>query len=177
MENQQMPTKKIALNYGLMLGFISILFHVVLFALGKHLDQDWKMSVLSIAITTVVIVLGIKKFKESNNGLLSLGQGLKTGIAIAMISAVVYIIYTMIFMFVISPESTEHALEIARQKLMENPNMTDEIIEQSLEMQKKFSGPAFLIPIMLIFSLFIGFVISLIATLIMKKTDEEVTSI
>ena len=177
MENQQMPTKKIALNYGLMLGFISILFHVVLFALGKHLDQDWKMSVLSIAITTVVIVLGIKKFKESNNGLLSLGQGLKTGIAIAMISAVVYIVYTMVFMFVISPESMEHGLEIARQKLMENPNMTDEIIEQSLEMQKKFQSPTFLIPIMLIVSLFIGFVISLIATLVMKKTDEEVTSI
>ena len=177
MENQQMPTKKIALNYGLMLGFISILFHVVLFALGKHLDQDWKMSVLSIAITTVVIVLGIKKFKESNNGLLSLGQGLKTGIAIAMISAVVYIIYTMVFMFVISPESMEHGLEIARQKLMENPNMTDEIIEQSLAMQKKFQSPTFLIPIMLIVSLFIGFVISLIASLVMKKTDEEVTSI
>ena len=177
MENQQMPTKKIALNYGLMLGFISILFHVVLFALGKHLDQDWKMSVLSIAITAVVIVMGIKKFKESNNGLLSLGQGLKTGIAIAMISAVVYIIYTMIFMFVISPESMEHGLEIARQKLMENPNITEEIIEQSLEMQKKFQSPTFLIPIMLIVSLFIGFVISLIATLIMKKTDEEVTSI
>ena len=177
MENQQMPTKKIALNYGLILGLISILFHVILFALGKHLDQDWKMSVLSIAITAVVTVLGIKKFKESNNGLLSLGQGLKTGIAIVMISAVVYIIYTMIFMFVISPESAEHALEIARQKLMENPSMTDEIIEQSLEMQKKFSAPAFLIPIMLIMSLFIGFVISLIATLIMKKTDEEVTSI
>ena len=177
MENQQMPTKKIALNYGLILGFVSILLHVVLFALGKHLDQDWKVSVLSIAITAVVIVLGIKKFKESNNGLLSFGQGLKTGIAIAMISAVVYIVYTMIFMFVISPESMEHALEIARQKLLEDPNMTDETIEAALSIQKKFSAPAFLIPIMLIMSLFIGFVISLIATLIMKKTDEEVTSI
>jgi len=78
---------------------------------------------------------------------------------------------------VISPESMEHGLEIARQKLMENPNMTEEIIEQSLAMQKKFQSPTFLIPIMLIVSLFIGFVISLIASLIMKKTDEEVTSI
>ena len=165
MENQQMSTKTIALNYGLILGFVSILLHVVLFALGKHLEQDWKISVLSIVISAVAIVLGIKKFKESNNGLLSFGQGLKTGIAIAMISAVVYIIYTMIFMFVISPESMEHGLEIARQKLLENPNMTDETIEAALSLQKKFSAPAFLIPIMLI------------ATLIMKKTDEEVTSI
>jgi len=177
MENQQNPTKQIALNYGLILGFVSILMHVILFALGKHLEQDWKISVLSIAITTVAVVLGIKKFKESNNGLLSFGQGLKTGIAIAMISAVIYIIYTMVFMYVISPESMEQGLEIARQKLLDNPNMTDETIEAALAMQKKFSGPAFLVPVMLIISLFIGFVISLIATLIMKKTDEEVTSI
>ena len=83
----------------------------------------------------------------------------------------------MIFMYVISPESIEQGLEIARQRLMENPNATDEFIERSLEMQKKFQSPTFLIPIMLVASLFIGFVISLIATLIMKKTDEEVTSI
>jgi len=177
MENQQKPTNKIALNYGLILGFVSILLHVTLFALGKHLEQDWKISVLSIAITAVVIVLGIKKYKEENSGLLSLGQGLKTGIAIAMISAVVYIVYTLIFMNVISPESMEHGLEIARQKLLENPNMSEEAIETALEMQKKFSSPAFLIPIMLIVSLFIGFVISMIASLIMKKTNEEVTSI
>ena len=172
-----MPTKKIALNYGLILGFVSILYHVILFAMGKHLEGGAVVMLISIAITAVFIVLGLKKYKEANNGLLSLGQGLKTGIAIAMISVVIYIIYTMIFMYVISPESVEHGMEIARQKLMENPNMSEEQIEQALEMQKKFSGPAFLIPIMLIMSLFIGFVISLIASLIMKKTDEEVTSI
>jgi len=173
MENQQKPSNKIALNYGLILGFASILFHVILFALGKHLEQDWKNMVISLVITTVIVVLGIKKFKETNNGFLSLGQGLKTGIAIALISTVIYIIYTLLFMNVIAPESMEQALEIARQKLLDNPAMSEDQIEQAIEMQKKFSGPAFLIPVMLIFSLFIGFVISLIASLIMKKTEED----
>ena len=125
------------------------------------------------AITAAVIVWGIKKYKEANNGLLSLGQGIKTGIAIALISSVVYIIYTLLFMNVISPESMEQGLEIARQKLMDNPNMSEEQIEAAIEMQKKFTGPTFLIPIMLIFSLFIGFVVSLIASLIMKRTEED----
>ena len=173
MENQQTPTKKIALNYGLILGFISILLHVILFALGKHLEQNIGITILSLAITAAVIVWGIKKYKEANNGLLSLGQGIKTGIAIALISSVVYIIYTLLFMNVISPESMEQGLEIARQKLMDNPNMSEEQIEAAIEMQKKFTGPTFLIPIMLIFSLFIGFVVSLIASLIMKRTEED----
>jgi len=173
MEDQQKPTKKIALNYGIVLGFVSILLHVTLFSMGKHLEQDWKVMVLSLAITTVIIVLGIKKFKETNNGFLSLGQGLKTGIAIAMISSVVYIIYTLLFMNVIAPETMEQTLEIARQKLLENPNMSEDQIEQAMAIQRKFSGPAFLVPMMLIFSLFFGFIISIIVSLIMKKNEED----
>jgi len=173
MEDQQKPTTKIALNYGLILGFISILFHVALFAMGKHLEQNTAVMLISIAITALILVLGIKKYKEANEGFLTLGQGLKTGIAIAMISSIIYIIYTLVFMNFIAPESMEQGLEIARQKLLENPNMSEDQIEQALEMQKKFSGPAFLIPVMLIFSLFIGFVVSLIASLIMKKSEED----
>ena len=172
MENQQKPTKNIALNYGIILGVISILFHVSLFAMGKHLEQNIVVTLLSIAISAALIVWGIKKYKEANNGFLSLGQGLKTGIAIAMISSIIYIIYTLLFLNVIAPETMEQGLEIARQKLLENPNIGEDQIEAALEMQKKFSGPAILIPIMLIFSLFIGFVVSLIASLVMKKTEE-----
>ena len=103
MTNQQQPAKNIMINYGLYLGLASILFHVILFALGKHLEQDWKVSVISLVISTVLIVLGIKKYKEVNNGILTFGQGLKTGIGIAMVSSVVYIVYTLIFMNFISP--------------------------------------------------------------------------
>ena len=172
MENQQTPTKKIALNYGIYLAGLSILLHVSLFAMGKHLEQDWKVTVLGIAITAVLIVLGIKKYKEANGGLLTLGQGLKTGISIVLISTVIYIIYTMLFMYVIAPDTMEQGLEIARQKLEENPNMSEEQIEGALEMQKKFSSPGILAAVMLIFSLFIGFVISLIASLAMQKKEE-----
>jgi len=173
MENQQKPSSKVMLNYGLVLGFISILIHVTLYAMGKHLEQDWKITVLSLLITAVVIVLGIKKFKETNNGLLTLGQGLKTGLGIAMISAVIYIIYTMLFMNVIAPDTMEQGLELARQKLMENPNMSEEAIDQAIEMQKKFSSPGILIAIMLIFSLFYGFIVSLIAGAVMQKKEDQ----
>ena len=68
MEKQQTPTKKIALNYGMYLAGLSILLHVYLFAMGKHLEQDWKVTVLGIAITAALIWLGIKKYKEANGG-------------------------------------------------------------------------------------------------------------
>ena len=173
MEDQQKPTNKIALNYGFYLGFISILLHVSLFAMGKHLEQDWKITVLSIVIMAVLIFLGIKKFKESNNGFLTLGQGLKTGIAIALVSAVIYLVYYLLFINVIAPDTMEQSLEIARQKLMDMPSLSEEQIEAQLEMQKKFSSPGILAAIVLIFNLFLGFVISIITSAIMQKKENE----
>ncbi len=118
--------------------------------------------------------MGIKKYKEGNNGFLSIGEGLKTGISIALISSILYIIYTLLFMNVIAPESMDQALEIASQKMIdENPNLNDEEIESAINMQKKFSSPAFLVPIMLVANLFIGFVISMITSAIMRKSEEQ----
>jgi hypothetical protein len=69
-------------------------------------------------------------------------------------------------------------LEVQQQKMLETyPNFTDEQLEASMEMAKKMSGPAISSAIAIIGSLFFGFIISLIGGLIMKKTDEEITSI
>ncbi|MET2984416.1 DUF4199 domain-containing protein [Aureibaculum conchae] len=172
MENQQKPTKNIALNYGLILGVASILLSVIIYAMGMAYKQDWKTGSISFIITIVVIILGIKKYKEANNGFLSLGQGLKTGVGIALIGAVIGIAYTLIFINVIEPDFMEKTLEISRQKMLENPNLSEDQIDQGLEMQRKFSSPAIIAAVGLVWSLFIGFVVSLIASLVMKRTEE-----
>ena len=82
MEDQKSSTKQIMLNYGLMLGFISILISVANYAVGNIYEQHWAVSVVSILITIAVIVLGIKKVKELNSGYLTLGEALKTGLGV-----------------------------------------------------------------------------------------------
>lgn len=173
MENQQKPTKKIAVNYGLIFGFALILISVIVYALGMTYDQDWKVSVLSFLVSAVIIVLGIKKYKEVNGGLLSLGQGLKTGVAIALIGSIILIVYTLIFINFIETDYLDKALEVARQKMLDNPNMSEEQIDQAIAMQKKFSGPWVISAFVIIWYLFTGFVISLIASLVMQKKGGE----
>ncbi len=51
--------------------------------------------------------------------------------------------------------------------------MSDEQLEVSLEMASKFLGPGVTSAMTLAASLFFGFIISLIAGLIMKKSEEE----
>jgi len=178
MENQEISPKQIMLNFGLMLGFASILISVALYAMGKTYDPHWSVGVISTAITVVVIILGIKKIKEINGGFLSLSEALKTGLGIALISGLILVVYNLIFITFIEPEYFARMLEFQQQKMMETyPNFTDEQLEASLEMVKKMSGPVINSAIVIVGSLFLGFIISLIGGLIMKKSNEEINSI
>ena len=65
-------------------------------------------------------------------------------------------------------------MELQQQKALEaNPNLTDEQLEAMETMTKKFSSPMIIMAVGLVWSLFIGFIISLIAGLIMKKAPEQ----
>lgn len=173
MENQKSSSKQIMVNYGLLLGFLSILIAVANFAVGDVYKPHWIISVVGILISAVVIVLGIKKFKDGNNGLLKLGEALKLGLGIALISGLVYVAYLFIFTNYIEPEFYTRMAQVQEQTLIEKyPNMSDEQLEGALEMTKKFSSPMMTSAITMIFSLFFGFIVALIGGLVMKKTEE-----
>ncbi len=157
-----------------MLGFVSILLGVVNFAFGDVYEPHWSMQVVSGAATIVLIVLGLKKIKESNGNLLSLGEALKTGLGIALVSGVIYIIYFFVFVNYIEPDYFANLGKVQEAAMLEAyPNWSDEQMEASLEMAQKMSGFGMISAIVMIMSLLFGFVISLIAGLIMKRTEED----
>ena len=130
MENQTTSTKQIALTYGLILGFVSIAFAVVLYAMGKHLDGGSLNTIGSLVITIGIIVFGLRTFKIGNGGFLSLSEALKTGLAIVLIGTIISLLYTYVFMTYIEPNFMSQVMELQQQKALEaNPNLTDEQLE------------------------------------------------
>lgn len=172
MENPKVSPKQTILNYGLVLGLLAILIPIVQYALGYAYERHWAITVLSLGLMTALIVLGIKKYKEINGGFLSFVQGLKVGVGIAMISALVSIVYGLIFTNFIEPEFMNNILSLTEQGLRDNPNMTDEAIEQTLKITKLFMSPALSTGIQLIVAAFLGFIISLIASLAMQTKEQ-----
>ena len=178
MENQKSSSKQIMLNNGLMLGFVSILIAVANFAFGDIYEPHWSISVISIVASASIIVLGIKKIKDENGGFLALGQAIKIGLGIALISGLIYVVYQFVFTSYMEPDFYKNMAEVQEQLMIEkNPSMSDEQLEVSKEMMKKFMSPGVTAAMTIGFSLFLGFIISLIGGLIMKKSDEEITSI
>jgi uncharacterized membrane protein len=174
MDNQKSSSTQVMLNYGLILGVVSVLTAVANFAFGNVYKPHWSISVVSAVLSIVVIVLGLKAIKQNNGGFLSLGESLKNGLGIALISGIIYVIYFYLFVNFIEPEYFSNLAKVQEATMIEMyPNFTDEQLESAMEMSKKMSGFGMISAIALIMSLFFGFIISLIGGLILKRTEED----
>ncbi|MDO9260910.1 MAG: DUF4199 domain-containing protein [Flavobacteriaceae bacterium] len=174
MENQKSQTQQLILNYGLILGFLSIIFSVIRYAMGKHLEQDWTVSVFSFITMFAVIGYGIYLFKQANEGFLSIGEGLKIGVGIALVGGILSIIYTLIFVTYIEPDFANQLLIIQQEQILEKyPDFTDEQLEAAANMTKKFTTPGAMAGFAIMGSLFFGLIVSLIVALFLKKSKEN----
>lgn len=177
METKVVDSKNIMLKNGLYLGLAIVLLSVIMYAFGMTYSGNSVVGTinfgLKIAFTIFFIVLGIKQFKAENSGFLVLGQALKVGIGIALVSALIEAAYVLLFMTVIEPDFVDKMLEIQRTVMSEtNPNLTAQQLDGAIEMSRKFMSPVFSLPISIIGNLFLGLVISLIAGAVMQRKQE-----
>lgn len=172
METAKTEVKKFVLNYGVLLGIVSVLMGVVTYVTNAHLKPNMLINIIGFLILVVVIILGIKAFKSQNAGYLSLGEALKIGVGIALIGGIFSAIWMLILMNFLEPEYMNQMAEIQRETMVEtNPNMTDQQLDAAMEMAAKFSSPWISMAIVIIGNMFLGLIISLIAGLVMKKEN------
>ena len=169
MENQAPVPGKFAMNYGILLGLIIVVIGVISYVTGLALKgEQWPQYVYYI-IFPVLIMYAISQFKKKNANLLSLGQAIKVGLVIAIISALVYSVYGLIFNYIIDPGFMEQMMDVTRDKMLENPDMTEDMGDQQMEFIKIFFNPLLGTAMWIALSAFFGLIYSLIGGLIMKK--------
>jgi hypothetical protein len=172
-DQAQTSKKSIMLNYGLLLGFASIIVALINYVFGDLYQPHWSIMVASLAVTSAIIVLGLKKVKEMNSGFLSVGEAIKVGLGIALISALIYVVYLVIFYNFIEPNFFDNMIKVQEQLIMEKyPNMSDEQLESAKKGAAMFANTGANLTLTIIVSLFFGLIISLIAGLVMKKTED-----
>ncbi|MEM0934187.1 MAG: DUF4199 domain-containing protein [Bacteroidota bacterium] len=170
-ENQPKPGK-FALRFGLILGAISMVFNIMLMSQGLHYEQTLPIQIIGIVILTTVVIIGIQQFKKANGGFLALGDALKLGTGIAVVAAVIGLLYFFILSNFIEPGFMDKVYEIGKEKaLVDNPELTEEQIDQGIAMQKKFAWIAY--PVILIIQAVIGLVAGLVGGLIFKKAKPD----
>lgn len=174
MENSKASSKSIILNYGLLLGILSVVLGVILYVTNAYLDANWVYGTISFLIIVAVVVLGINAFKKQNHNFLSLKEAIKIGLGITLIAGIISVIWQLILMNILEPNYMDQLADMQREQMINNfPNMTDSQINDAMAMNAKFSSAWFVAAIALIGSLFQGLIIGLIAGLIMKNKNPQ----
>ena len=174
MPNQNSSLKSNIITYGIILGSISVVFQLMLFFLDMHYKNDSTAGIVALLITSGVIVYSLIVFKKNNEGYMTLSEALKIGLGVSLISAIIGIIYTQLLVNVLDPDTMQKALELSIDNMRaQNPEIPQEALETARSIQEKMSSPLIFSAVQIIFSLFFGFIISLIGGLIVKKSRPE----
>jgi hypothetical protein len=170
MEENQPKTGKFALNFGALTGLVGVVFAIMLFTMDLHYEQGVGVQITQTLILAAGIVLGIVQYKKAGNGFLTVSQALKVGAGVALIAGIIGLIWFFTLTNVLEPEYMNKMYEIGKVTAMEqNPNLTEEQIDQGIEMQRSFAWISY--PIILIINIVIGLVVGLITGLILKKQE------
>ncbi|RIY37578.1 DUF4199 domain-containing protein [Capnocytophaga canis] len=168
-------TKNIMLKYGAYFGVGVVAINVIMYATGMVYSGNMMVGLVSSALTLLVsilaIVYGIKAFKGANGGFLAMGEALKIGVGIALIGGIIVTLYTYIFMNYIEPDFTKKIMELQFEKMGEmGMSMSETEMDAAIAMSDKMG--AFTYISSLVGYLLLGLIVSAIAGAVMKKQEQ-----
>ena len=163
---QEPSTAHIALKFGVITAVASIVYTTILILAEKNQNQG--LTSLGLIILVVGMVYAMREFKAENSGYMSYGQGLGIGTLIAAISGLLNSTFTMFYTQFIDTNLMKKALDTARED-MERRGMSDDQIDAGMQFSEKMMSPGILFAMGIFFSIFIGFIISLIVAAILRR--------
>jgi Protein of unknown function (DUF4199) len=165
MENQTTTTRT-ALKWGVIFGIITVLYNTGVYVSGQFGNKA--LGYVVYLIIGLGVYFSLIDFKKENQGFMSFGQGLGLGTMMSTIMGLISSFYSFAYMKFIDSGLNEQMLKKIEQE-MEKQGTPDDQIEKAMEVMKMFMNPGILFITGLLFVVFIGFVLSLIITAIIKK--------
>ncbi len=168
---QLSPSKSsTVLSWGLYLGIASILFTLLISYSG--LMGNKVVGLLWYVILAVVLVLGIKHYKEKeNNGYLKYSQGLGLGTLTGLVAGVINGLFTYVFYTIIDPSVHEQLVVFTQEEALKN-GATEAGLEQAESFMNILLSPGMLSLSNILSTVFMAFIFSLVIAAILKKDQE-----
>lgn len=167
MENEKVSSWKANLNWGLILGFVLIIYSALLYFMDQSLNKT--LGLLSIVIYIALIFLGIKAYRDNYlNGFISYGQAVGAGVIISLYAAILTAIFGYLLYAVIDPGLVQKMLDMSEQQMLDK-GLSDDQVEMALKMSAKFMSPLVLTIGSLFNGVFFGLIISLIEAIFLKR--------
>jgi hypothetical protein len=102
MEDKNTSAFSNGLTWGLIIGFVSIIYGVITYMTGQFTNQ-W-LSYLGIAITIVLLIFGMRSFRDQvRGGIMPFGTAFSFGVVAVLVSSVLSGIYSYVLIGIIDP--------------------------------------------------------------------------
>ena len=157
---------KNALNYGLILGGISVVFSILLWVMGQTTNKY--LGYIGLLFTIGVMYYGTKEYRDKHlGGFMTYGKAFSSNFLIGMYSGIISTIFMFILYKYLDPNLLvtikETAIETAMQK---NPSMSQEQLEGTLSF---VMSPIFLTISALLGGTFFAVILALLVSIFHKK--------
>lgn len=163
-------TARIALKWGIVTAVVVIIYSVASFMTG--LFKNSATSYVAFLFLLGGIILAVKEYKSLNNNFLGFGEGLGLGTLLSAVTGIVASIFSLVYITFVDPTIMQQMGDLQREQ-MESRGMTQEQIDQAMEIAAKFMSPGIIFIIGLLTYIFFGFIWSLIVSAIFKKDKPE----
>jgi len=165
-----MEQVKTHMKYGLFTG-IAIIFIGLILHITNLSFQPWAQWVMYIPFL-IGLILNAQAFAKANENRVTYGNVFSSCFKASAIITIIVLAWSLLSL-VIFPELREKGMEIAQQRMAEK-GMSEEQIEQGLEMSKKYFIP-FMIGGVIFGYMIIGAIFSAVAAAFPKKLGNQQT--
>jgi len=159
-----------ALKWGGIMGVALVILNLALYMAGMINEETGSSgvlgAVLSYVFSIVPIVLGIKAYKDAQDGYLTVGDGVKQGMLIGIIGGLIMAVYSIVFFTMIAPE----ILEVMKDStLSQQSGIDDDQADIMGSMMGFVFNPAFMAAMTVMMKFFLGLIVGLITGAVIQN--------
>jgi len=159
------PVLPVSIRYGVIGVLLSAVYSIILYFIGQQYNL-W-LGFVGLLFPVLVISFGIRAYKHENGNLLAFGQGMAVGMLIALIYSIGAFLFTELYTNYIVDNYWEGMAD-RMESMFERFGMSDEQIEQQLDKLAKRQRLGNKVASTFGSMAFLGVIVSAIATAILK---------
>ncbi len=154
---------------GAILGVILSIYSIILYFLGYTFNKP--AGYLSLFLFFAFVLWSSISYRKAK-GSLTYGQALGYGTLVGLFSSIISGLFTYLMFAVIAPDLMDGLIAFNEQELM-NSGLTDDQVEQMMEMQSGLFTPLIQSLLSVLNSTIMAFIFSLITSIFARKKPQE----
>lgn len=168
--------KNLLMNKAMVWGLIIALASMIVTTIYYYTDNMFSSSAgwVTFVIYVAGIILTTLSYKKAidQDAPFPYSRALGLGVATMFFASIVLALFTFVLYKIIDPNLIDKMFALTEEKLLQK-GISEDMIEQQIEMQRKFMTPTVMSLAQILSVTFYGLVISLITSIFLRKKQED----